>query len=56
MSDTTLYTDLRAAIAEALTNRNRGDLAERIDRLTDDEIHECERLMVDRAETLLEGN
>lgn len=49
----TLYTALRAEIAQALTNRNAGDLAPLIASLSDDQIAECQSLMVDRVEEML---
>lgn len=54
LDETELYSTLRAEIAEALGNRNRSDFADRVSELDDDDIAECERLMVDHAEALLE--
>lgn len=51
----TLYPKLREEIAEALVNRNRDDLAQRLDELDDDAVRDAEALMVDHVEALLDA-
>src|SRR4051794_24989455 len=50
-----IYQTLRKEIADALINRNRDDLAYLVDGLSDDNIHEGERLMVDEIERTLDS-
>jgi hypothetical protein len=51
----TLYEALRSEIEEALTNRNRDDLRDKVALLNDDQIGEAQALMVDHVERLLDG-
>lgn len=51
---TTLYALLRNEIAEALGNRNRSDLADRLGSLDDDAIRDAATLMVDAIEEQLD--
>lgn len=51
----TLYSRLRKEIEEALVNRNRDDIAHLVYGLSDDSIHEGERLMVDEIEGQLDN-
>lgn len=52
---TTLYHTLCKEIEEALVNRNRGDIAGLVFDLSDDSIHEGERLMVDEIERTIDN-
>lgn len=51
----TLYRTLRKEIEEALVNRGRSSIASMVYDLSDDSIHEGERLMVDEIELIIDS-